>query len=64
MPHSETLGLLRWMDAFPAYADLAIPSAQFPALHAIARAMETRPAAQHAARLDGLTGAFFSNPKG
>lgn len=56
--------LLRWMDAFPAHADLAIASAQFPALHAIARAMETRPAAKHAARLDGLAGAFFSNPKG
>jgi glutathione S-transferase len=56
--------LLRWIDAFPAHADLSIPSAQFPALHAIARAMETRPAAQRAARLDGLSGSFFSNPKG
>ena len=56
--------LLRWIEAFPAYDDLAIGSVQFPALHAIARAMETRPAALRAARTEGVSGAFFSNPKG
>ena len=56
--------LLRWIEAFPAFDDLAIRSAKFPALHAIARAMETRPAALRAARTEGVSGAFFSNPKG
>lgn len=56
--------LLRWIVVYPAHPDLAIPSARFPALHAIARAMETRPAALRAARAEGLSGAFFSNPEG
>lgn len=56
--------LLRWLDAFPAHPDLAIGSARFPALHAIARAMETRPAALRIAVDEGLSGNFFSNPKG
>jgi glutathione S-transferase len=55
--------LLRWMKAFPAFPDHAIGSAAFPALDAITRAMERQPAAIRAATKEGLSGAFFSDPK-
>ena len=55
--------LMRWMKAFAYFPEHAIDSANFPAIHAILRAMETRPAAIRAAADEGLTGAFFSNPE-
>lgn len=55
--------LLRWMRAFPAHPEHAIALSTFPALHAICRAMESRPAAIRAAQDEGMTGTFFSNPE-
>jgi glutathione S-transferase len=55
--------LMRWMKAFAKFPAHAINSADFPAIHAILRAMETRPAAIRAASAEGLTGTFFSNPE-
>lgn len=56
--------LMRWMNAFPFIAAHSIKPAAFPALHAILLAMEQRPAAIRAARAEGMTGTFFSNPQG
>ena len=55
--------LMRWMKAFAKFPEHAIDAADFPAIHAILCAMETRPAAMRAAKLEGLTGTFFSNPE-
>ena len=55
--------LMRWMKAFAHFPEHAIESTKFPAIHAILRAMETRPAAIRAAKDEGLTGTFFSNPE-
>ena len=55
--------LMRWMKAFAKFPEHAINSTDFPAIHAILRAMETRPAAIRAAKDEGLTGTFFSNPE-
>lgn len=54
--------LLRWLRAFPAIAGDAIDCAQFPALQAVARGMETRPAIVAAAAVEGLSGRFLSAP--
>lgn len=55
--------LLRWLRAFPWAPDLAISAHDTPALLAIARACETRPAAIRAAAANGLSGAFFTQPE-
>lgn len=55
--------LMRWMKAFAQFPEHAINSTDFPAIHAILRAMESRPAALRAAADEGLTNAFFSNPE-
>lgn len=55
--------MMRWMKAFPYFPEHAIDSVQFPAIHAILCAMESRPAAIRAAAEEGLTGTFFSNPE-
>ena len=55
--------LMRWMKAFAKFPEHAINSANFPAIHAILVAMETRPAAMRAALTEGLSGTFFSNPE-
>ena len=55
--------LMRWMKAFAHFPEHAIDSADFPAIHAVLCAMETRPAAMRAAAEEGLTGTFFSNPE-
>jgi glutathione S-transferase len=55
--------LMRWMKAFAYFPDHAIDAADFPAIHAILCAMETRPAAIRAAKDEGLTGTYFSNPE-
>ncbi len=55
--------LMRWMKAFAYFPEHAIDSTKFPAIHAILRAMESRPAAIRAAADEGLTGTFFSNPE-
>lgn len=54
--------LLRWIKAFPAYADLSIPSAAFPALHAMAKGIETMPGIRAVLTAEGLSGPAFSNP--
>lgn len=55
--------LMRWMKAFAKFPEHAIDCAKFPAIHAILQAMETRPPAIRAAKDEGLTGTFFSNPE-
>ena len=55
--------LMRWMKAFAKFPEHAIDSSNFPSIHAILCAMETRPAAIRAAADEGLTGSFFSNPE-
>lgn len=55
--------LMRWMKAFAKFPEHAIDSTKFPAIHAILRAMESRPTAIRAAADEGLTGTFFSNPE-
>lgn len=55
--------LLRWTQAFAAYPDLAISPRDFPSLHAIAAACETRPAILRVAALHGLTGRFLTEPE-
>lgn len=54
--------LLRWIKAFPAYAAHSIPSADFPALHAIAKGHEERPTIRRVLEIEGLTGPALSNP--
>ena len=55
--------LMRWMKAFAYFPEHAIDSTNYPAIHAILCAMESRPAARAVALNEGLTGAFFSNPE-
>ncbi|MGB3148724.1 MAG: glutathione S-transferase family protein [Paracoccaceae bacterium] len=55
--------LMRWMRAFPTYAEHSISSADYPALRAVLQAMEQRPAAVRAAAEEGITGRFFSDPE-
>lgn len=55
--------LLRWMRLFPRIATDAIDSADFPALHAVAAALEQRPAIIAAAAAEGLTGRFLTEPE-
>jgi glutathione S-transferase len=55
--------LMRWMKAFAKFPEHAIDSRDFPAIHAVLCGMESRPAAIRAAKAEGLTGTFFSNPE-
>jgi glutathione S-transferase len=55
--------LMRWIRAFPAYPDHAMPASDFPALLAVIQAHESRPAAIRAARAEGLTARFYSDPE-
>lgn len=55
--------LLRWMKVYPPFAADAIDGAGFPALHAVAAALEQRPAIIAAAAAEGLTGRFLSEPE-
>jgi glutathione S-transferase len=54
--------LLRWIKAFPAYADHSIASADFPALHAMAKGLEARPAIRAVLTAEGISGPAFSDP--
>lgn len=54
--------LMRWIKAFPAYAEHAIPAQDYPALHRMAVGMESRPTIQAVLQAEGLSGAVFSNP--
>jgi glutathione S-transferase len=54
--------LLRWIAAFAYVPDHAIRLTAFPHLTRIAERMEQRPAAIHAATVEGMSGTFFSNP--
>lgn len=54
--------LLRWIKAFPAHAAQSIASQGFPALHAMARGLESRPALRGVLKAEGLAGPAFSNP--
>ena len=46
--------LLRWMGSFPPEGGLRIDPADYPALHRVLAALETRPAAQSVAQDEGL----------
>jgi glutathione S-transferase len=54
--------LLRWIKAFPAYARHSIRLADYPALQAMAKGLETRPSLVAALHAEGLCGAVYSNP--
>ncbi len=54
--------LLRWIRAFPAYAHHSIVLADYPALHAMAKGLETRPRLVAALQAEGLSGAVYSDP--
>lgn len=54
--------LLRWVKAFPAHAAHSIASQDFPALHAMARGLESRPAVRAVLAAEGLGGPAFSDP--
>lgn len=54
--------LLRWIKAFPAHAAHSIASRDFPALHAMARGLESRPAVRAVLAAEGLSGPAFSDP--
>jgi glutathione S-transferase len=54
--------LLRWIKAFPAYAAHAIAARDYPALHAMARGLQARPALRAVLAAEGLTGPALSDP--
>jgi glutathione S-transferase len=54
--------LLRWIKAFPAFATHSIASADFPALHAMAKGLEDLPKIRAVLTAEGLTGPAFSAP--
>jgi glutathione S-transferase len=54
--------LLRWIKAFGLYAEHSIPSADFPALHAMAKGLETHPEIRAVLQDEGLSGPAFSAP--
>jgi glutathione S-transferase len=54
--------LLRWVKAFPHYANHSIDAQDYPALHAMARGIEQREAVVRALSDEGLSGAVFSAP--
>ncbi len=56
--------LMRWMKAFAKFPEDAIDSTAFPAINAVLRGMETRPAAIRVAMAEDMAGTFFSNPQG
>lgn len=55
--------LLRWIKAFPAYAEHSIASQPYPALHRMAKGIENRPAIKSVLLVEGLSGPVFSNPE-
>ncbi|WP_281968317.1 glutathione S-transferase family protein [Roseovarius nanhaiticus] len=55
--------LLRWCALYPGGADGALDLAPFPALLAMCRTLERRPAAQRAALAEGLGAAPYSAPR-
>ena len=57
------LMLMRWAAAFPAYPDLAVPAADFPALARLARAIEARPAIAAVLAAEGVEPTAFSAPR-
>lgn len=57
------LMLLRWIKAFPAYAEYSIASADYPALHRMAQGLERRAGVQRVLAAEGIAGpAPFSDP--
>lgn len=54
--------LLRWLVLYPAPSAGWFDLAAYPALHALAAAMETRPAAMRAALAEGLGPTIFTKP--
>lgn len=57
------LMLMRWAAAFPAFPDLAVPAAEFPALERLARAIEARPAVAAVLAAEGVEATAFSAPR-
>lgn len=55
--------MLRWLALYPAGATGWFDLGRWPALHALATRIETRPAARRAARAEGLGPAPFSAPR-
>lgn len=55
--------LLRWSALYPAAAPRWLALSEFPALHALALALDARPAARAAAAAEGLGDAPFSDPR-
>jgi len=57
------LGLLmRWMNGFEQSHPAHISSRDYPSLHTMLQALETRPAAKRCAALEGLGETIFTNP--
>jgi glutathione S-transferase len=56
--------MMRWAQAFPSVPGQGVAVAEFPALHAVLAALETRPAAQRVAAREGLEGRFLTEAKG
>jgi glutathione S-transferase len=54
--------LMRWIAAFPAYPEHAIPAQDYPALLALLTGLEARPAVRRVLAAEGLPPAAFSNP--
>jgi glutathione S-transferase len=54
--------LLRWVGQFAPGHPGRVDTAAFPALMALARALEDRPAARHVAMVEGLGPTIFSSP--
>jgi glutathione S-transferase len=54
--------LIRWLSAFGPDHAFHIRSADYPALHAVLAALETRPAARLCAEAEGLGPTIFTNP--
>lgn len=58
------LMLLRWAASFAAHPEDAVRASDFPALFALAEAMEQIPAVLRVMAAEGLSGSAFSDPQG
>jgi glutathione S-transferase len=56
--------MMRWAQAFPYVTGQGVAVADYPALHAMLAALETRPAALAVAAREGMTGRFLTEARG